>query len=82
MKTKTPSLKKLKVATLAVTSLIGYYSLQQSKTIHNWQQKLDTTNISDGFAFFITINLIKYFLLIFGIITMLFLLVNTLKPNQ
>jgi len=82
LKTKLPYFKKLKVATLAITSLIGYYSLQQSKTINNWQQKLDATNISDGFAFFITINLIKYFLLIFGVITMLFLLVNTLKSNQ
>lgn len=71
--------KKIFLLIIATLTFTAYYLIETSKQLVNWQRKIDNSDISDGFALFITINLIKYFLLIFGITSTIFLIVTILK---
>lgn len=76
----TPNLnKKVFLIIVAILSFAAYYFIETSKQLVNWQRKIDNSDISDGFALFITINIVKYFLLIFGITSTIFLIVTILK---
>ncbi|RBW54322.1 hypothetical protein DS884_17905 [Tenacibaculum sp. E3R01] len=71
--------KKVFLIIVAILSFATYYFIETSKQLVNWQRKIDNSDISDGFALFITINIVKYFLLIFGITSTIFLIVTILK---
>ena len=72
----------IKVFTLSFCSWVGYFYIDNSERLRLFQIKADRHRIDDGFAVFLTINLVKYFLLLFGIISVIFLIVQFFKKKK
>lgn len=59
-----------------------YFIIDGSEKLKSFQIKIDKSRIYDGFAVFLAINLIKYFLLFFGVISIIFLIIQLFKKKE
>ncbi len=73
---------KIKLLLISITSGILFHYINNSSKIKVWQSKLDNSNLPDGFGFFVTINIIKYFLLLVSLISLVLMLIKLLKKHE
>lgn len=69
----------LKLTLVAIASLLFYYFIDNSNYFKSLQLKLDKTNTSWGFEFFLFTNITKYFFLLVGLVAIIFLILRLLK---
>ncbi|CAM1373977.1 conserved hypothetical protein [Tenacibaculum xiamenense] len=70
---------KIKLLLITVISGTLFYWIKNSSKIELWQSKLDNSNIPDGFGLFVTVNIIKYFLLLVSLMSLVLLLIKLFK---
>ena len=71
---KKVNLKLIKVLVLSILSFVFYFLLNNSNKINLILFKLQERNSSRGFGIYITIYLVKWFLLIFGIVSLILII--------
>ena len=71
---KKVNLKLIKVFGLSVLSFTSYLVLNNSNKVNSILFKLQESDSSRGFGIYITIHLGKWFLLIFGIVSLILII--------
>ncbi|OSY88102.1 hypothetical protein WH52_08760 [Tenacibaculum holothuriorum] len=74
--------KYIKLFILASFSFFSYFFLSNSIFVEELQTKADTYDIRRGFTFLILTGIMKYFFLILGISSLLFLIYINLKEEN
>lgn len=64
------SFRTLKVFCLSIISFLLYFFIDNSNRINSILISIQKSNSSKGFGVFISINLLKWFLLIFGVVSL------------
>ena len=65
---------KLKVLGLSIFSLVFYFVLTNSEKVNSTLLKVQNSNSNKAFGIYITLHLLKWFLLIFGVISMVLIM--------
>lgn len=74
--------KLIKVLVLSILSFLFYFRINNSSKINSMLIRIQKSNSSRGFGIYLTINLFKYFLLIFGIVSFLVVLFKFLNKKE
>ncbi|WP_439127512.1 hypothetical protein [Polaribacter sp.] len=74
--------KTLKVLALSIISLICYLFLENSEKVNERLLRFKSNNSINEFGFYVVINLLKWFLFIFGIIALTMLIVKVYKRKR
>ena len=74
--------KLIKVLVLSILSFLFYFGINNSSKINSMLIRIQKSNSSRGFGIYLTINLFKYFLLIFGIVSFLVVLFKFLNKKE
>ncbi|QVY64116.1 hypothetical protein [Polaribacter sp. Q13] len=78
---KKVNLKLVKVLGLSLLSLVFYFLLEHSNKINSIINTLQKSDSSKGFGIYLTINLVKWFLLIFGAMALIVVICDLLKER-
>ncbi|SEB71948.1 hypothetical protein SAMN04489761_1556 [Tenacibaculum sp. MAR_2009_124] len=72
---------KIKLVITSIFSGLLFVWIKNSQSIKTWQLQFDNSDISGGLGFFITVNIIKYFLFLVSLMSLGLFVIKLIKKS-